>query len=246
MIDQLTGDRIANDDFWIDVLLNNWWSEAFMAGADEMGVTLKEASPNGYPYTVGVAEAREGKDLQHSAPPRMDEAAVRDVEGAWTLCEQGLSLGGDYPRENDPLDADIAALMGAYVHDVAKADGAEEATSIIEAIFTGYRVAEAEHKQGLGLPVVPIASRPTEEQRVDVLGDAACLSEAEISNVFSFHEVGWLAVQRWSFGHVSLLHRLRAGAAAAPADRLAGGHNLDLLSATNFGYGLRRAAEALR
>jgi hypothetical protein len=246
MVDELTDTRIANDDFWIDVLLNNWWSEAFMAGGDEMGVTLKQASPDGYPYTVGVAEAREGKELRHSPPPRMDAAGVRDVEGAWTLCEQGLSLVGAYPSEKDPQYEEIAALMDAYVHDVAKADGAEEATSVMQAIFAGYLVAEAEHKQGLGLPVVPIAPRPIQERRADVLGDAACLSDAEISNVFAFHEAGWLAVQRWSFAHVSLLHRLRAGAATAPTDRLAGGHNLDLLSATNFGYGLRRAAEAVR
>jgi hypothetical protein len=246
MVDELTDKRTADDDLWIDMLLNNWWSEAFMAGSDEMGVTLKEASPDGYPYTVGVAEAREGKEFQHSPPPRMDEDAIRDVEGAWTLGEQGLSLVGDYPSENDPLYEDIAALMDAYVHDVAKAGGAEASTSVTEAILAGYLAADAEHKQGLGLPVVPIVSQPIHEQRADVLGDAAFLSEAEIANVFAYHEAGWLAVQRWSFAHVSLLHRMRAGAATAPTDRLAGGHNLDLLSATNFGYGLWRGAEAER
>jgi hypothetical protein len=152
MVDELTDKRTADDDLWIDMLLHNWWSEAFMAGSDEMGVTLKEASPDGYSYTVGVAEAREGKEFQHSPPPRMDEDAIRDVEGAWTLCEQGLSLVGDYPSENDPLYEDIAALMDAYVHDVAKAGGAEDSTSVTEAILAGYLAAEAEHKQGLGRP----------------------------------------------------------------------------------------------
>ena len=104
MLDQLTDKRTADDDFWIDVLVRNWWSEAYFAGADEMSITLKEASPHGYPYTKGVAEAREGQELRHEPPPRMDEElTLRDVEGAWTLCEQGLSLADDYPSRMDPL-----------------------------------------------------------------------------------------------------------------------------------------------
>lgn len=80
------------------------------------------------------------------------------------------------------------------------------------------------------------------------IADAAVLSETEVFATFPFGEAGWLAVERWSFAFVSLLqrHRERAGASHAEVDRLAGGHNLDLVSATGFGYGLRRAVEALR
>ncbi len=41
----------------------------------------------------------------------------------------------------------IAALMHAYAYDVARAGGAEETTSLMDAILAGHLVAEAEHKQ---------------------------------------------------------------------------------------------------
>jgi hypothetical protein len=234
MLDELTDKRVSNDDFWIDAMLPVL-AEAFEAGQDEMGDLLR-ALPDGYPLAAGVAEAREGQELQHEAPTRMNDATVRDIEGACKLCEEGLSLVDDYPAENDPQYEDIVSLMDDYVHGVAKAGGAEESKSVMQAILAGYLVGEAEHKLDLGLPVEQIAPQPLEEQRAAIVGAAGFLSEAEISEVFVFHVAGWLAVQRWSFAHVSLLHRMRTGA----------GHNLDLFSATNFGYALRRAAEAMR
>jgi len=236
---EAVADKTVPNDYPAILMAEENWFEVCSAGEDAMKEALTEQAPQGMRYVKGVSEAREGQPLEHEPPPRMSgddagasfDGAVALCESAWAMLESDAQFPETDPAVNEDLDVNTA-----WNH-VAKrlgADNEQRWGCITDAIMVGYAVREAETRAGQGQagPKMEIDSTVPLWATVDV---EATAREPEISQTFAYGPAGWAAVQRWSYAYVSDRYRKATGDT----------QELDLVTATGYGYASRRAVQLL-
>jgi hypothetical protein len=235
-VEALAGETVPSDYAPILMAEQNWL-DVCLAGKDTMQEALAEQAPQGIHYVKGVVEAREGQPLQHDPPPRLtgdDGAAGFDV--AVAFCESARAmLDGEapFPEVAQSFKDDFNTASNVFATRLG-ANSEQQWACVTDAIMVGYAVREAEARAGQG------QQGPTIEVEVDAprwttLDTEATAREAEIPQMFACGRVGWSAVQRWSYAFVSDRYYKRTGDS----------HELDLITATGYGYAFRRAVQLL-
>ena len=235
-VEAVAGETVPSDYAPILMAEQNWL-EVCLAGKDAMQQALAEQAPQGIHYVKGVVEAREGQPLQHDPPPCLigDDAAAK-FDAAVALCESARTvLDGEapFPEVDQASKDDFNTASNVFAKRLG-ADSEQEWACVTDAMMVGYAVREAESRaeqeqRGPMMEVAPDAPRWL------ILDTEAAAREPELPRIFAHGPVGWSAVQRWAYAFVSDRYRKRSGES----------HELDLVTATGYGYAFRRALQLL-
>jgi hypothetical protein len=212
------------------------WFEVCSAGEGTMQEALKDQT---FHYVKGVPEARDGQPLQHDPPPRFSgHDAGANFDGAVALCEAGRAMlehEAPFPATDPSIkdDLDVNTAWNIFAKELG-ADNEQRWGCVTDAIMVGYTVREAEIRAGRAQQWRALEVLHEHPIWVSVDMDART-REVEIPQNFAYGAVGWGAAQRWSYAYVSDRYRKATG------DLL----ELDLVTATDYGYGFRRAVQQL-
>jgi hypothetical protein len=235
-VEAVAGETVPSDYPAIGLAEENWF-EICSAGNDTMQEALAEQAPQGIHYVKGVVEAREGQPLQHDPPPRLTgDGAAATFDGTVALCESARAmLDGEapFPEVDQSFKDDFNTASNVFAKGLG-ADTEQEWACVTDAMMVGYAVREAETRAGQGQRGPAIEVEP-DAPRWTSLETEATAREAEIPQMFAYGPVGWSAVQRWAYAFVSDRYYKRTGDS----------HELDLVTATGYGYAFRRAVQLL-
>ena len=235
-VEAVAGKTVPNDYPAILMAEQNWF-QICSTGEDTMKEALEEQAPQGIRYVKGVPEAREGQPLHHVPPPRLsgDDAGAK-FDGAVALCESVRAMlenEAPFPDLEIKQDVDVNTAFNIYSKELG-ADNEQGWVCVTDAIFVGYTLRAAESPAGQAQPGPAVDVLSEHPLWVSVDMDART-RESEIPQIFAYGAVGWAAVQRWSYVWVSDRYRKRTGDT----------QDFDLVTATGYGYGFRRAVQSL-